>query len=74
MIAQNKYDTFMGTSLMVQQLKEPVLQCRDAGLIPGQRTKKPHAKEQLTPRATTSESVSCKERSCKMQRGFWVPN
>ena len=39
----------------------------DAGSIPGQETKIPHAAEQLGLGAITSEPKSCNERSCKTQ-------
>jgi len=43
------------------------------GSIPGQETKIPHAVEQLSPLATTRESVSHKERSCVTQQRPHVP-
>ena len=40
----------------------------DVGSIPGQRTKIPHAMKQLSPRATTRQSVCHEERSRVMQQ------
>ena len=47
-----------GTAPAVQWL-ESALQCRDAGLIPSQRTKTPRAAGQLSPQATTREKPAC---------------
>ena len=44
-------------------VKNPPCNARDMGSIPGQRTKILHAMEQLSPRATTRQSVCHKERS-----------
>ena len=40
----------------------------NASLTPGQGTKIPHITEQLSPHATTRESMCCKERSCIRQQ------
>ena len=39
----------------------------DAGSIPGQRTKIPHAAGQLSPQATTTELVCLNYRACVLQ-------
>ena len=44
-------------------VKNPPYNAGDAGSIPGQGTKIPHAAGQLSPRATTAEPVCCKLQS-----------
>jgi len=46
----------METSLVVQWLKNPPYNARDSGLIPGQEIRIPHAAEQLSPSAQTTEA------------------
>ena len=43
--------------------KESAFQCRDAGSIPGQGTTIPHATEQLSPGATTTELTCLNKRA-----------
>ena len=45
----------------------PPFNARDMGLIPGRGTKIPHAAEQLSPHATTTELMHHSEISCMMQ-------
>ena len=52
--------------------KNLLCNAKEAGLIPGQGTKIPHAGEHLSPRATTRETVRCDERSCTTQRSSCV--
>ena len=44
-------------------VENPPCNAGDAGLIPGQETKIPHAAEQLSPHTTTKESMGHKEGS-----------
>ena len=53
----------MGTSLVVQQLKNLPSDARDVGLIPSQGTKMPYPSEQPS-RYTTSMSPSALQPSC----------
>ena len=48
-------------------VKNPPANTGDMGSIPGQGTRVPHAVEQLSPSATTRESLCCNERSCMWQ-------
>ena len=48
-------------------VKNTSCNARDAGLIPGQGTKIPHAAGQLSPRATTREPARHNERYCMLQ-------
>ena len=53
--------------------KNPPCNAGDVGSIPGNETKIPHAVEQLSPLATTRESVSHNERSCVTQQRPHLP-
>ena len=57
--SQNKQDQnlrqWLGTSLVIQVLKNLPFNSVDVGSIPGQGTKIPHALGQLNPSATTTE-------------------
>ena len=44
-------------------VKNPPFNAGDTGLIPGRGTKIPHAAEQISPRATTTELVHLNERA-----------
>ena len=48
-------------------VKNPPSNAGDAGSIPGQGTKIPHAAGQLSPRATTIELGCLNERACMLQ-------
>ena len=48
-------------------VKSPPCNAGEVGLIPGQRTKISYAKEQLSPSASTRESMCCNERFHMMQ-------
>ena len=54
--SQEKY--CLGTSLVVHLVKNLPCNARDVGPTPGQGARISHASEQLSPSATTTESVS----------------